>query len=114
MKRFSDLKVDDELICFCAYSSLCLVHITFKITRIEEKIIKGIFDGYTYYFYIKSLDDIINQTYVTLFDTTGERNYDFKCIRVFDNIIDCKKYALKYAINKIREQEVLLNEIICW
>lgn len=122
MKRFSDLEVGDELICLCSYSSLCLIYTILEITNveIERKHINGRFNIdknniRSLYILGDNKEDSINNSRFAQVDKYGDIIDDeFEFIIAFENFEECKKYAIKYTINKIREHETLLNEIICW
>lgn len=118
MKEFKDLKVGDELILLYGYSWLNLEYSIFKITDIKREgdnllDLEGIFDELTHYIYVNG-NQVINGIGVYLYNRYGDQVDEYEFIKSFDNLEDCKRYAVKNILKNIKAQEKQLNSVLLW
>ena len=118
MKEFKDLKVGDELILLYGYSWLNLEYSTFKITDIKKGKddlldLEGIFDELTHYIYVRG-NQVINGIGVYLYDRHVDQVDEYEFIKAFDNLENCKRYAVKIILKNIKSCENQLNSVLLW
>ena len=110
--KFKDLKPGDKLICLRIKNDIA-VHINLKITAVACYSFSVISDTLDTYTFTTPIEKEINGKIVLL--NNGSEDYDNEIREyLFETIEECKKFAIEYYQNKIKNYEETIQRVKTW